>query len=69
MREIARCAGVGPATLYRRFPTKEALVTEASAEQMATCTTVIGEGLADADPWRGLRTVIERVCVMHAMDP
>ena len=29
MREIARRAGVGPATLYRRFPTKEMLVTEA----------------------------------------
>ncbi|MET9479486.1 TetR/AcrR family transcriptional regulator [Streptomyces sp. NPDC006638] len=28
MEDIARLAGVGPATLYRRFPTKEALVTE-----------------------------------------
>jgi AcrR family transcriptional regulator len=27
MREIARRAGVGPATLYRRFPTKQALIT------------------------------------------
>jgi AcrR family transcriptional regulator len=27
MREIARRAEVGPATLYRRFPAKEALVT------------------------------------------
>jgi hypothetical protein len=29
MREIARRAGVGQATLYRRFPTKQTLVTEA----------------------------------------
>ncbi|MYV51281.1 TetR/AcrR family transcriptional regulator, partial [Streptomyces sp. SID3212] len=28
MEDIACLAGVGPATLYRRFPTKEALVTE-----------------------------------------
>jgi AcrR family transcriptional regulator len=31
MREIARRAGVGPATLYRHFLTKEMLVTEALA--------------------------------------
>src|ERR1700729_80765 len=37
MREIARRAGVGPATLYRRFPTKEMLVTEAFADQMLAC--------------------------------
>jgi AcrR family transcriptional regulator len=68
MREVARRAGVGPATLYRRFPTKEALVTEAFGEQMATCTAIVEEGLADPDPWHGLRTVIEKVCVMHAVD-
>jgi AcrR family transcriptional regulator len=68
MREVARRAGVGPATLYRRFPTKEALVTEAFAEQMTHCGAIIEEGLADPDPWHGFRTVIEEVCVMHAMD-
>lgn len=68
MREVARRAGVGPATLYRRFPTKEALVTEAFAEQMAVCGAIVESGLADPDPWHGLRTVIEEVCVMHALD-
>lgn len=68
MRELARRAGVGPATLYRRFPTKEALVTEAFGEQMATCTSIVEQGLADPDPWHGLATVIEEVCVMHALD-
>jgi AcrR family transcriptional regulator len=68
MREIARRADVGVATLYRRFPTKESLVVAAFAEQMATCTAVVDEGLADPDPWRGLCTVIERVCVMQALD-
>ncbi|HEY3513455.1 MAG TPA: helix-turn-helix domain-containing protein [Kribbella sp.] len=33
MRDIARAAGVGPATLYRRYPTKQDLATAAFAEQ------------------------------------
>jgi AcrR family transcriptional regulator len=68
MREIARRAEVGPATLYRRFPTKEALVMEAFAEQMAACSAIVEEGLAEADPWRGFCLVITRVCELHARD-
>ncbi|WP_308013647.1 TetR family transcriptional regulator [Streptomyces beigongshangae] len=33
MREVARRAGVGPATLYRHFPTKHMLVAEAFTDQ------------------------------------
>jgi len=66
MREIARRAGVGPATLYRRFPTKEALVTEALAGQMRACHAIVDEGLADPDPWQGFCLVIERICALHA---
>jgi len=68
MREIARRAGVGPATLYRRFPTKEMLVTEAFTAQMAACTAIADEGLADPDPWHGFCLVIEKVCELHARD-
>ncbi|MER5783171.1 helix-turn-helix domain-containing protein [Streptomyces mobaraensis] len=68
MREIARRAEVGPATLYRHFPTKEALVTEAFREQMTACTAIVDEGLADPDPWRGFCRVIEAVCEMQARD-
>ena len=66
MREIARRAGVGPATMYRRFPTKEALVTEALAGQMRACHAIVDEGLADPDPWRGFCHVIEGICELHA---
>ncbi|MFY1615169.1 TetR/AcrR family transcriptional regulator [Micromonospora sp. WMMD736] len=68
MREIARRAGVGPATLYRRFPTKEALATEAFAEQMDACQDIVDEGLANPDPWHGLCLVIEKLCELHARD-
>ncbi|WP_154676250.1 TetR/AcrR family transcriptional regulator [Amycolatopsis benzoatilytica] len=66
MREIARRAGVGPATLYRRFPTKEMLVVEAFAEQMRACYAVVDEGLADPDPGHGFTSVVERLCELHA---
>lgn len=68
MAAIARRAGVGVATLYRRFPTKEALVVEAFTEQFAQCQAVIDEALVDPDPWRGFCTVIEKVCVLQASD-
>jgi AcrR family transcriptional regulator len=66
MREVARHAGVGPATLYRRFPTKQALVTEAFTEQLHTCRAIADEGLADPDPWRGFTQVIAKTCELHA---
>jgi AcrR family transcriptional regulator len=68
MREIARRAEVGPATLYRHFPTKEALVTDVFTEQMAACTAIVDEGLADPDAWRGFCRMIERTCEVHAQD-
>ncbi len=68
MREIARRAEVGSATVYRHFPTKEGLVTEAFREQMTACTAVVDVGLADPDPWRGFCLVIEGVCETQARD-
>lgn len=68
MREIARRAGVGPATLYRHFPTKQTLVTDAFADQLHACRTLVDEGCADPDPWRGLCLVIEKICELHARD-
>ncbi|QQM38219.1 TetR/AcrR family transcriptional regulator [Streptomyces liliifuscus] len=68
MREIARRAEVGPATLYRHFPTKQMLATEAFADQLRACRTIVDDGCADPDPWRGLCLVIEKICELHARD-
>jgi AcrR family transcriptional regulator len=68
MRSVADRAGVGPATLYRRFPTKQALVTEAFADRLHACHAIIERGLTDPDPWRGLRTVIAELFELHALD-
>lgn len=65
---IARRAGVGVATLYRRFPTRDSLVTEVFADQLEACVSAVDDALADPDPWHGFRTVIEKVCAMHVID-
>ncbi|MDL4818415.1 TetR/AcrR family transcriptional regulator [Actinomadura opuntiae] len=66
MREVARHAGVGPATLYRHFPTKQALIAETFAEQRRACQAAVRDALADADAWHGFQTLIERICELHA---
>ncbi|MGA6161975.1 TetR/AcrR family transcriptional regulator [Amycolatopsis magusensis] len=68
MAAIARRAGVGVATLYRRFPTREALITEVFTDQLTGCVSVVDEALADPDPWRGFRTAVETVCRMQIAD-
>jgi AcrR family transcriptional regulator len=66
MREVARHASVGPATLYRHFPTKQALIMETFAEQRRACHTAVRDALADSDPWHGFRSLVERICELHA---
>lgn len=68
VREIARRAEVGVATVYRRFPTKEALLSAAFTDQMAVCVTIIDEGLEHPDPWLGFCQVIENLLAVHALD-
>jgi AcrR family transcriptional regulator len=65
MREIARRAEVGPATLYRRFPTKQLLVDEAFADELRTCRGIVADGADDPDAWRGFCSVVERLCVLN----
>ncbi|MFI6515574.1 TetR/AcrR family transcriptional regulator [Spirillospora sp. NPDC050679] len=66
MREVARHADVGPATLYRHFPTKQELIAETFAEQRRACHAAVRDALADPDPWHGFRSLIERICELHA---
>lgn len=68
MAAVARRAGVGIATLFRRFPTKDDLVTAVFADKMRMYTQIIDEALDDPDPWHGFRTCVERVCAMQAAD-
>jgi AcrR family transcriptional regulator len=68
LREIARGAEVGAATVYRHFASKEALLAEVFADQMASCAEIVRRGLASDDPWRGLCLVVEELMAVHALD-
>jgi AcrR family transcriptional regulator len=55
MRAIAREAGVGIATLYRHFPTRESLVDAVYRDQVARLTAAARELLAQLPPHAALR--------------
>ncbi|MEV4315345.1 helix-turn-helix domain-containing protein [Actinocrispum sp. NPDC049592] len=55
MEEIARRAGVGVATLYRRFPSKDDLLLAVLEWRYAEgVEPVIEQALVDDDPWRAM---------------
>jgi AcrR family transcriptional regulator len=68
MRQIARRAEVGPATLYRRFPTKDALVLEAFLHEADACRRIVLDAAEDPDAWRGFCRVIEQITVLNAQN-
>ncbi|GAB3892553.1 hypothetical protein GCM10029964_067540 [Kibdelosporangium lantanae] len=68
IREIARRAELGPATVYRHFPTKEILVAAAFTDQVLAWRSILDDGLADPDPWHGFRVTVAKLCELQARD-
>jgi AcrR family transcriptional regulator len=65
---IAARAGVGIATLYRRFPTREKLVAAALVEKIAQYAQAAEQALAVPDPWAGFAGFVQRSCELQACD-
>lgn len=55
LNQIAQRAGVGPGTLYRHFPTREALVLEVYQREVAHLVDSVAELLATHTPLEALR--------------
>ncbi|WP_128430794.1 TetR/AcrR family transcriptional regulator [Streptomyces cyaneus] len=68
MTSVAREAGVGKATLSRRFATREELINAVFADRMDAYAGAVAEALADPDPWHGFTGYIHAVCAMQAAD-
>jgi AcrR family transcriptional regulator len=68
VREIARRAEVGPATVYRHFPTKQTLLTEAFTDRMQAWQSTLDEANADPDRWHGFCRAVENLCELQASD-
>jgi AcrR family transcriptional regulator len=68
LEEIARRAGVGIGTLYRRFPTRVDLVDAVLAGRLRAHVEAAEEALRLGDPWDGFAFYLERTCQLEASD-
>jgi len=69
MEDIARRAGVGVGTVYRHFPTKEALLGELLAEKWRTLRENVEDALAnEPDPWEAFAGALRRNAETMATD-
>jgi AcrR family transcriptional regulator len=66
--DVARRAGVGVGTVYRRFPDKEALADALFTERLDALVTLAEGALADPDEWGSLVSFLEQAGALLAAD-
>jgi AcrR family transcriptional regulator len=68
LEQIARQAGVGIATLYRRFPSRAALLDAVLADNLQAHVDAAEQALDMDDPWEGFASYLEQSCRLQAAD-
>lgn len=66
--EIARRAGVGHGTVFRRFPTKDALIAAVISAHLAELGARVEQLLAEADAGSAFERFVWDVAELHASD-
>lgn len=66
--EVAREAGLGVGTLYRRFPNREALIEALFADGIDTISRLIDQCLAEPRAWDGLRAFMASMVELQCGD-
>ncbi|MBL7502132.1 TetR/AcrR family transcriptional regulator [Frankia sp. CNm7] len=66
--EIARRAGVGIGTFYRRFPTKELLIEALFEDRVGKLVELAEECLRAEDPWAGLVSFLDQATARQVAD-
>jgi AcrR family transcriptional regulator len=68
LNDVARLTGVGVATVYRHFPTPEALLESVAAPCLEELVAHGREALAEPDPWRALADFLTRLVEAQVTD-
>jgi AcrR family transcriptional regulator len=66
--DVARQAGVGVGTVYRRFPDKQTLIEELFQDRIDAIVAVAEEACAAPDPWQALVSFLEYAAATLAGD-
>jgi AcrR family transcriptional regulator len=66
--DVARHAGVGTGTAYRRFPNKDALIDALMVDSIGEVAAIARECLEEPDPWGALTSYFERALALQAAD-
>ena len=64
--DVARAAGVGVGTVYRRFPDKESLFEELFRERIDAMVATAEQALTEPDPWQALVSYLDFAIALMA---